>query len=175
MSTVKVLFVSSEIYPWVKTGGLADVSSALPAALLRAGIDVRILVPGYRPVLAHIDNAPRIHQLDGGKAFGPMPVRNGPSIDGTPVYVLDLPTLYDRDGGPYQNAAGDDWPDNALRFEFAAPSYEAGSGNQFQTFLEGFDKRWSAWSMESKMVRACMQSHFSRVQLCVTDPMDTEK
>jgi signal transduction histidine kinase/DNA-binding response OmpR family regulator/ligand-binding sensor domain-containing protein len=39
---------------------------------------------------------------------------------------------------------------NALRFEFAAPSFEAESENQFQAFLEGFDDHWSAWSKESK-------------------------
>ncbi|MCG8603988.1 GAF domain-containing protein, partial [bacterium] len=47
-----------------------------------------------------------------------------------------MPTL------PYAN--------NALRFEYAAPNYEAGASNLYQTFLEGFDKRWSAWSEETK-------------------------
>ena len=44
---MKVLFVTSEIAPWVKTGGLGDVAAALPPALRQAGIDVRVLVPYY--------------------------------------------------------------------------------------------------------------------------------
>ena len=42
---MKVLFATSEIAPWVKTGGLGDVSGALPQALHDIGIDVRVLVP----------------------------------------------------------------------------------------------------------------------------------
>jgi glycogen synthase len=44
---VKVLFATSEIAPWVKTGGLGDVAAALPPALRQAGMDVRVLVPYY--------------------------------------------------------------------------------------------------------------------------------
>ena len=48
---MRVLHVASEVYPLIKTGGLADVAAALPAALMRIGVDARILVPGYPAVL----------------------------------------------------------------------------------------------------------------------------
>lgn len=48
---MKVLSVTSEIYPIVKTGGLADVAGALPPALGRIGIEMRSLVPGYPAVM----------------------------------------------------------------------------------------------------------------------------
>ena len=42
-----ILFVTSEIFPLIKTGGLGDVSSSLPIALTEFGQDVRILMPAY--------------------------------------------------------------------------------------------------------------------------------
>ena len=51
MSELKVLSVASEIFPLVKTGGLADVAGALPAALAREGVEMRTLVPGYPAVI----------------------------------------------------------------------------------------------------------------------------
>lgn len=48
---MRVLYVTSECYPMVKTGGLADVSAALPPALIAAGADVRLLLPGYPAIL----------------------------------------------------------------------------------------------------------------------------
>ena len=48
---LRVLQASAEIYPLVKTGGLADVAGALPGALRRAGADVRLLLPGYPAIL----------------------------------------------------------------------------------------------------------------------------
>ena len=48
---MKVLFVSSEIYPLAKTGGLADVSAALPKALATLGVDIRLVLPGYPTAL----------------------------------------------------------------------------------------------------------------------------
>jgi len=48
---LKVLFATSEVAPLIKTGGLADVSAALPAALMGMGVDMRVLVPGYPQVM----------------------------------------------------------------------------------------------------------------------------
>ena len=60
---MKVLFATSEIAPWVKTGGLGDVAAALPPALRRATVDVRVLVPWY-PAIAHaFPDAPVIAEL----------------------------------------------------------------------------------------------------------------
>jgi starch synthase len=47
---LKVLFLSPEVVPFAKTGGLADVAGALPAALKRLGTDVRLVLPLYRSV-----------------------------------------------------------------------------------------------------------------------------
>lgn len=114
---MKVLFATSEIYPLIKTGGLADVSGALPAALMRQGVDVQVLVPGYRQVLQAMPEAPEVARL--GALAGSEPVRLLAGVlpgSGVPLLILDYPAYYDRDGGPYQDAAGHDWPDNVWRF-----------------------------------------------------------
>ncbi|MFH1604532.1 MAG: glycogen/starch synthase, partial [Pseudomonadota bacterium] len=51
-SPLRILFATSECAPLVKTGGLGDVSAALPATVRTLGLDIRILLPGYRQVLA---------------------------------------------------------------------------------------------------------------------------
>ncbi|MGE5639374.1 MAG: glycogen synthase GlgA [Clostridia bacterium] len=108
-----VLFATSECVPLAKTGGLADVSAALPAALRKAGVDVRVLLPGYRGVLRGVPT-----RLAGHVAALGLEARllEGELESGVPLLVLDCPALYDRPGGPYQDERGKDWPDNALRF-----------------------------------------------------------
>ena len=71
MSELKVLSVASEIFPLVKTGGLADVAGALPAAIAREGVEMRTLVPGYPAVMAKLADASTAHayaDLFGGPA-----------------------------------------------------------------------------------------------------------
>ncbi len=114
-TTVNVLFVTSEIYPLVKTGGLADVSGSLPAAVRQLGVDIRILVPGYPQIMAGLPNKWVI--ATGIFEFGEVRLLSAIMPDSeVPVIVIDYPPFYDRPAGPYQNAVGDDWPDNALRF-----------------------------------------------------------
>lgn len=108
--TLRVLFVTAECAPWVKTGGLGDVAAALPAALREAGVDARVLLPAYRAVLAQAGTAPVIARTP----FGLL--REAVLPSGVPVFLLDAPEWFDRDGGPYQNGQGRDWPDNAQRF-----------------------------------------------------------
>jgi starch synthase len=111
---VKVLSVCSELYPLVKTGGLADVTGALPAALGAEGIEVTTLVPGYPGVLAALDQAEAVlavPDLFGGAAR----VLRG-SAAGLDILAIDAPHLYARPGNPYVNQHGIDWPDNAQRF-----------------------------------------------------------
>jgi starch synthase len=113
----RVLHVVSELYPFVKTGGLGDVAAALPPALRAIGVDARILVPGYPPILDVARHRRAI--LDDPNLFGGGPAhlfeaRLGTS--GVPTYVLDCPALYARDGGPYQDTRGEDFPDNYRRF-----------------------------------------------------------
>jgi starch synthase len=111
---MRVLAVASECYPLVKTGGLADVVGALPAALASEGIAVQTLLPGYPAVLAALQRARRVHRY--ANLLGvPATVLEGEAA-GVSLLVLDAPHLYDRPGNPYLDANGRDWSDNALRF-----------------------------------------------------------
>jgi len=114
---MKVLHVAAEVYPLVKTGGLADVTAALPPALAEAGADVRLLLPGLPAILDAVQSARTV--IDIGACFGALRVRLLLGrMPGThlPVYVVDAPHLYRRPGGPYQAADGQEWPDNLRRF-----------------------------------------------------------
>ena len=112
MTPLQILAVASEAYPVVKTGGLADVVGALPAALAPHGIVVRTLIPGYRQVLAALPRARTLHTLE--LMGAPARIRSG-KVGSLDLLVLDAPHLFDRDGGPY-SAHGADFPDNPLRF-----------------------------------------------------------
>ena len=111
---MKVLSVASEVFPLVKTGGLADVAGALPAALAREGVEVRTLLPGYPAVLRGLQDVDVAHAF--GDLFGgPARVLAGRAA-GLALFVLDAPHLFDRPGSPYSGPDGRDWPDNAQRF-----------------------------------------------------------
>lgn len=114
--SMQVLFATSEAAPLVKTGGLADVSGALPAALRREGVDVRILLPGYPSVLRHLGGQPTVLAEFDVPMLGRVALLEGAMPDGVPLYVIARDDLYARDGGPYQRADGADWPDNDRRF-----------------------------------------------------------
>lgn len=116
MAGLKVLFATSEVAPLVKTGGLGDVSGALPAALCAIGVDVRVLVPGYRQVIAQLAQHEAVAEFDKLPDFPSARLLSGVMPNGVPLLVLDCPELYQRDGGPYQDAGGQDWSDNPLRF-----------------------------------------------------------
>lgn len=111
---MKVLSVASEVYPLIKTGGLADVAGALPAALAAHGVDMQVLLPGYKPVMAKLVNPVRMMEFD--DLFGAKAMIMAYRMDGVQYLVLDAPDLYDRDGGPYTDASGADHPDNWRRF-----------------------------------------------------------
>lgn len=114
---MRVLFVSSEVFPLIKTGGLADVSGALPPALAELDIDVRILMPGYPQALARLEEPRRIASFGDPLRAGETHLVEG-RLPGTQlvVWLIDNPTQYDRSGGPYQDEWGGDWFDNGLRF-----------------------------------------------------------
>jgi starch synthase len=110
------LFVTSEAAPLVKTGGLADVSGALPLALMHQGVDVRVLMPGYPAVMEGVKSKGRLASLP---ALGQLPASQllvGKLTGGVPLLIVDCPLLYQRPGGPYQDTTGKDWSDNDLRF-----------------------------------------------------------
>ena len=111
---IEVLSVASEVYPLVKTGGLADVVGALPAALAEQNVRVRTLVPGYRQVMAEMGGAETVAGWD--DLFGGSAELKSRNIDGLEIFALDAPGLFDRAGGPYSSADGLDWPDNWSRF-----------------------------------------------------------
>ncbi len=118
---MKLLSVASEIYPLVKTGGLADVTGALPRALAREKVESRALIPGYPSALDKLDKAEPVHayaELFGGEAR----LLEGQAGE-LSLFLLDAPHLYRRGGNPYVDAQGRDWPDNAFRF--AALAYVA--------------------------------------------------
>ena len=112
-----VLFATSEVHPLVKTGGLADVSGALPPALRALGHDVRWVLPAYPQVLARCERLMtlvKLIELPGAKT--PVRILEGCLPDtGVPLYLIDCPTYFDRVGGIYGDGGGD-WPDNPQRF-----------------------------------------------------------
>ena len=111
---MQVLAVTPEIFPLIKTGGLADVTGALPVALAGQGVATRTLVPGYPVVMKAFKKKKALHQyasLQGGKVSV-----YGATVAGLDLLVLDAPHLYDRVGGPYGDVTGADWPDNWRRF-----------------------------------------------------------
>lgn len=114
---MKVLFATSEIAPWARTGGLGNVCAALPQALHDIGIDVRVLVPGYPALLgAFAQRTPLAQITHPAGAFPPSTLTEARTPSGLTLMIIECPLLYERPGGPYQSPAGEDWPDNALRF-----------------------------------------------------------
>lgn len=110
----QVLFVVSECAPLIKTGGLADVAGALPVALADHGTDVRTILPGYRPILQKLGKAQVVASYD--DLFGGPAKLRATRVSDLELLMVDAPHLFDRDGGIYVDASGQDWPDNAERF-----------------------------------------------------------
>ncbi len=111
---MQVLSVASEVFPLIKTGGLADVAGALPLALRQYGVAVRTLLPAYPGVAEQVKKRKVVATFDhlfGGKAT----VVAGQAA-GLDLLLLDAPHLYDRKGGAYGDATGNDWDDNWKRF-----------------------------------------------------------
>jgi starch synthase len=121
MIPLRVLSVASECYPLVKTGGLADVVGALPAALAVESVAVRTLLPGYPAVLAKAGPTSPLHHF--ADLFGGPANLLTAHAAGLDLLILDAPHLYARPGGPYADPQGRDWPDNPQRF--AALSWAA--------------------------------------------------
>ncbi len=125
MASNTILFVTSEVYPLIKTGGLADVAGSLPAALKAQRQDVRIIMPAYRGAMRkaeklgfasfRMEGVPETVRLLEGR------------LPGTSVRLLlvDSPAHFDRPGGPYMDPDGHDWADNAERFALFARAVTA--------------------------------------------------
>jgi starch synthase len=141
---MQVLSVTSELYPLIKTGGLADVTGALPTALKPRGIIMRTLVPGYPAVIAALEKPATVHKF-AALMGGPATLLSG-TAKGLDVFVLDAPHLFNRPGNPYLGTDGKDWPDNAQRFaalsQVAADLARGALGNYKADILHVHD--WQA-------------------------------
>jgi len=131
MPRLNILFVVSECVPFAKTGGLADVAGALPAALADRGHDVRIVMPRYRVTKKHpatrLDQVLVVPMGDGHAYGGVLEARlprspgeqrspDAPPLPTAKVYFLEHDHFYDRDG--IYNDANGDFGDNLARFTF---------------------------------------------------------
>ena len=116
MSQLSILFATSEMAPWVKTGGLGDVAAALPAALYQAGHDIRVLLPNYPALQAAFPEARPVAELPAlAPALPPARLLSAKAA-GLPLLLLDCPAIYACPGNPYLDTYGDDRQDNPIRF-----------------------------------------------------------
>ena len=137
-SALRVLHVGAEIFPLLKTGGLADVLGALPAALVQAGADARVLLPAFpalEAALGGVREVARIAAPWGGTPaqllagrFAAAPLRS------VPIYLLRDSALYGRPGNPYNDASGAAYADNHRRFALL--------GLAAARLAEGLDPDW---------------------------------
>jgi starch synthase len=123
---LNILFVTSEVYPFAKTGGLADVSGALPKAIKDLGHEIRIMMPRYRFIgerKFRLHDIIRLHEI-------PIPVGTTVELgnvkssfinnlkEKVQVYFLDNATYYGRDGLYQSPTTKKDYKDNDERFIF---------------------------------------------------------
>ncbi|MBU0554487.1 MAG: glycogen synthase GlgA [Alphaproteobacteria bacterium] len=127
MAELSVLSAASECWPLIKTGGLADVAGALPAAVEPHGVAMTRFLPGYPSVLRALPRKRTLFRYD--SLLGAPARILAAKHDGRPLLVLDAPVYYERDGGPYSDAMGRDWLDNGLRFAaFAKAAADLAAG-----------------------------------------------
>jgi starch synthase len=142
--TLRVLAVASEAVPLIKTGGLADVVGALPAALAQHDVSVTTLLPCYPAVRAAVPDACEVRAF--ADLFGGPARLLSATVHGRALLLLDAPHLYDRPGGPYLGPDRRDWPDNAERFaalsRVAAEVARSGAGRTRFDLVHAHD--WQA-------------------------------
>lgn len=114
-AALKILFVTPECAPWVKTGGLGDVSAALPAALSSLGHDVRVLMPAYRSLARLANEGSQRMSLPAQGVWPACDLVQVPA-QGFSLWLLDCPSLFGLPGGPYGDEHGMDHASNAERF-----------------------------------------------------------
>ncbi len=148
---VRVVHVAAEAYPLLKTGGLADVMGALPAALVREGAEARVMLPGFEPVLDALESPRDVATLPSPWDASPVRLVAGrvASLGGLTCYAVRADTLYLRTGGPYADPNQKPWPDNHRRFallSYAAARLAAGADTAWQPqVVHGHD--WHAGLM----------------------------
>ncbi len=112
---MRVIYVSTEVYPALKTGGLADVNAALSKALINLGVDLRLLLPAYPAILKASANGREIARLASPLCAPQVRILRA-TLDDVPVYLIEAGELYLKQGNPYVDTAGRDWPDNQQQF-----------------------------------------------------------
>lgn len=99
--------------PLLKTGGLADVIGALPAAQIADGVDARVLLPAFPDIRRGVTDAQVVSRRD--TFAGHITLLFG-HYNGVGIYLIDAPHLYDRPGSPYHDTNLFAYTDNVLRF-----------------------------------------------------------
>jgi starch synthase len=139
-AALRVLHVGAEIFPLVKTGGLADVMGALPVALAHAGADARVLLPALAPLRAAMRDSRVVAAIELPWGGEPAELLRGrldvPALAGLEVYLLQHAGMYARTGTPYGDGSGKPFADNQRRF--------AALGLAAARLAEGIDPAWCA-------------------------------
>ena len=105
------------MYPLAKAGGLGDVAGALPKALRRTGVDVRVMLPAYPSALPHVRNLTSVMQRDDVAGLGAVEILSAETADDAiPLWLVRSQRFFERTGGPYADERGVAWPDNEERF-----------------------------------------------------------
>ena len=113
---MKLLFVASEAYPLIKTGGLADVAGSLPEVMRQLGVDVRLLLPAYWDALVRLQPAAEtVAELDVSGTVVRILETTLPGT-ATTCWLVAHPLFSERPGNPYHDEQGNPWADNAERF-----------------------------------------------------------
>jgi starch synthase len=117
---MKVLHVTAEAVPFVKTGGLGEVVTPLAASLARQGNEVALVLPAYRCTKALIPSDATRHNITVPMPFGHVTtsiIRVASNTDPLTFYLVDYPNYFDREG-LYGDQKGNDYADNSERFSF---------------------------------------------------------
>jgi len=130
--SLNVLFASSEAVPFIKTGGLADVSGSLPPVLRSMGHDVRLILPAYPSALKRLGEVKEVTVLRLPGHHKPVRLLEGRGDGGLPVYLVDEPDAFAREGNPYVDEYGNDWNDNHWRFTLFSRAVVAIARNHSQ-------------------------------------------
>jgi len=112
---ISVLFVASECFPLIKTGGLADVVGALPLALTSLGLEVTVFLPSFPSVLTALKGKRRLGMIS-DVAGQPATLLSGTTATGLNCIALDAPDLFNIKGNPYLTDTGDDRVGNGEKF-----------------------------------------------------------
>ncbi len=129
---MNILFATSEALPYIKTGGLADVSGALPPVLCQAGLDVRLVLPAYPSAMESLIDCHEVAQLHLSDHSPLIRILEGRGQEGMRVYLIEAGEAFHRNGSPYTAPHGGDWPDNPHRFALFCRAVTAIALNQAQ-------------------------------------------